>query len=45
MDLILAIGLIAAALVVGVLVGFIVRKVFAEKNGIEIVNVKQGYAK
>ena len=32
MDRILAIGLIAAALVVGVLVGFIVRKVFAEKK-------------
>ena len=32
MDPILAIGLIAAALVVGVLVGFIVRKVFAEKK-------------
>ncbi|MBO5316399.1 MAG: ribonuclease Y [Clostridia bacterium] len=32
MNPILAIGLIAAALVVGVLVGFIVRKVFAEKK-------------
>ena len=32
MDLIVAIALIAAALVVGVLVGFIARKVFAEKK-------------